>query len=197
MPLQGVSQRAFAKLDGCARPIVAKGLKSGALRVLDDGSIDPQLAGTNWRSGNYKPGQGGKLPPTARQLATQTTVVTTPPEPSRSDLEARARAQAGSTPLPPLEESVRGKEHYTHLLKKLEHDERRKLLISSRQAEVEFGRECAILRTRLRAIPSTIAPRLARISNPAVIHDTLLDYIDEVLNELADAPPLVPSGERA
>lgn len=50
--LQGVSIRAFAKLDGCSDALVRKGLKQGRLIAFDDGSVDPSLAKTPWREGN-------------------------------------------------------------------------------------------------------------------------------------------------
>ena len=45
----GISQREFAERDGCSPSLVRKRLKSGYLKALEDGSIDPDLVGSGWR----------------------------------------------------------------------------------------------------------------------------------------------------
>ncbi len=46
---KGVSQREFARLDGCSPTLVRQGLEKGKLIAFADGTIDPALAGTPWR----------------------------------------------------------------------------------------------------------------------------------------------------
>ena len=50
----GVSVREFARLDGCDEKLVRRAIKSGKLRVLDDGKLDPALAKTGWRRQNRR-----------------------------------------------------------------------------------------------------------------------------------------------
>lgn len=68
---QGVSIREFARRDGCSHTAVQDGVKRGALKPFEDGSLDPQLVGTGWRAGNYKLVRGGKPRTVKRQPATE------------------------------------------------------------------------------------------------------------------------------
>jgi hypothetical protein len=52
MALKGISQREFARRDGCSKTLVRRGLSQGRLIAFDDGSLDPALVGTPWRRGN-------------------------------------------------------------------------------------------------------------------------------------------------
>jgi hypothetical protein len=60
--MRGISQREFARRDGCDPKLVRRGLGQGKLIAFDDGSIDPELVGSPWRKGNFreKPGKPGK-----------------------------------------------------------------------------------------------------------------------------------------
>lgn len=49
---EGVSFRAFAKLDGCSEGLVRRGVRQGRLVPGPDGRLDPALAKTGWRKGN-------------------------------------------------------------------------------------------------------------------------------------------------
>jgi hypothetical protein len=52
MALKGISQREFARRDGCSKTLVRRGLSQGNLVAFEDGSIDPALVGSAWRRGN-------------------------------------------------------------------------------------------------------------------------------------------------
>ena len=71
LPRTGVSIREFARLDGCSHTAVQNALKSGRLKVSEDGTLDPALAGTTWRAGNYKIVRGGKPRAAKRQVASE------------------------------------------------------------------------------------------------------------------------------
>ena len=64
--------------------------------------------------------------------------------------------------------------------------QRRGELIEIDAAVREFGESLAIIRTRLLAIPSGHAARLARISRPAEMNEALYKIIVEVLEQLSD-----------
>lgn len=49
---EGISQREFARRDGCTPKTVRDRIAVGALQQLADGKIDPSLVGTNWRKRN-------------------------------------------------------------------------------------------------------------------------------------------------
>ena len=49
-----VSVREFARLDGCDEKLVRRAIKSGKLRLSEDGKLDPALAGTGWRKANRR-----------------------------------------------------------------------------------------------------------------------------------------------
>ena len=69
-----VGIRAFARLDGCSHTAVQNGVRTGALKLFEDGTLDAALAGSAWRSGNRKTRRGGKPTKLPRQ------VVETPPK---------------------------------------------------------------------------------------------------------------------
>jgi hypothetical protein len=52
--LEGISIREFARLDGCDEALVRRAVRKGYLPKLNDGSLDPNLAGTGWRFNNRK-----------------------------------------------------------------------------------------------------------------------------------------------
>lgn len=57
-PVEYVSVRAFAKLDGCSEKLVRNAINDGKLPVSADGKVDPSLAGTGWRKGNRRAAAG-------------------------------------------------------------------------------------------------------------------------------------------
>ncbi len=48
----GLSQREFARRDGCDGALVRRAIKAGKLKPFDDGTLDPALVGTGWRKTN-------------------------------------------------------------------------------------------------------------------------------------------------
>jgi len=53
---KGLSIREFARRDGCNEKLVRRKLTSGHLIAFEDGSLDPQLVGTDWRARVRTPG---------------------------------------------------------------------------------------------------------------------------------------------
>ena len=50
-----ISNREFARRDGCSETLVRKALRSGHLLAGADGKLDPRLVGTGWRRANREP----------------------------------------------------------------------------------------------------------------------------------------------
>ncbi|MEN2749242.1 hypothetical protein [Sphingomonas sp. T9W2] len=57
-PVNLVSAREFARLDGCNDKLVRNAIKAGKLPVSGDGKIDAALAGTGWRRQNRRTADG-------------------------------------------------------------------------------------------------------------------------------------------
>ncbi|WP_336974187.1 hypothetical protein [Sphingobium aromaticiconvertens] len=53
-PVEPVSVREFARLDGCDDKLVRRAIKSGKLPVLEGGKLDPALAKSGWRKQNRR-----------------------------------------------------------------------------------------------------------------------------------------------
>lgn len=53
-PIDHVSVREFARLDGCDEKLVRRAIKGGKLPVSADGKLDPALAGSGWRRQNRR-----------------------------------------------------------------------------------------------------------------------------------------------
>lgn len=66
-----ISQREFAKRDGCSPKLVRNAIKDGNLRTLPGGGMDGALVGTGWRRNNRRGGDRvGTVPTEARTVPT-------------------------------------------------------------------------------------------------------------------------------
>jgi len=71
-PVNLVSFREFARLDGCSDKLVRNAVKAGKLSVTADNRIDAALAGTGWRQQNRRAAEGadrGADPPSVSALS--------------------------------------------------------------------------------------------------------------------------------
>lgn len=94
MPI-GISQRAFAKLEGVSRTLVQRKINSGHLETYEDGSLNPKLVGTSWHG-----------------------------EAVEEQVQGRVVADAKASKIPSKAESEAKKGHYLALLRQLEYDEK-------------------------------------------------------------------------
>jgi hypothetical protein len=90
----GVSVRAFAKLDGCSHTLVSKAIRQGKLPVDGNGLLDPALAGTGWRRTNRVETASGNPKGVSTPVSTGVSEVATP---------ARKRGKAGAEAPTPLD----------------------------------------------------------------------------------------------
>jgi hypothetical protein len=72
-PVEYVSVRAFAKLDGCSDKLVRNAINDGKLPVSADGKVDPSLAGTGWRKGNRRAAAGADFGAQVPEKSARTT----------------------------------------------------------------------------------------------------------------------------
>lgn len=82
------------------------------------------------------------------------------------------------------------KERYAGLLNQLKYDQESGLVVAVADVAAIVGAQLATVRTKLIAIPSEHAPRIARLKTANEVQDALLEVIVEALSELtADAAP--------
>ena len=56
----GISQREFARREGCDPKLIQRAVKSGHLPTLSDGTLDPDLVGSGWRKRNRRGEDSGE-----------------------------------------------------------------------------------------------------------------------------------------
>ncbi len=128
---QGVSIREFARREGVSDTLVRKALKLNRLKAFDDGSIDPGLAGSNWRERNAK----GANP--ANQNANPTVRSSQGDEVDAVTLEEEAAQllESGGVATSDYAEALRRKENYLALLRQLEYEQKSGSLVDLEVAE--------------------------------------------------------------
>lgn len=94
-----------------------------------------------------------------------------------------------------LVEAERVKENYLALLRQLEYDQKAGVVVMVADATAKVGELLSGVRSNLRAIPSSIAPRLVHIKDPAIMQATLQDHIDDALRALCEDRPFSPAVE--
>jgi hypothetical protein len=174
-----LSFRAFAKLDRCSEALVRRAVKEKRLTPRADGLLDAALAGTAWRAGNLRTAPAHTEAPGAHSDSIAQSENDTP-----EDIAARITESA--TVIPPYAVSLARKEFFLAALREIEHDVAVRKVIPVAQVVEVFERHLADIKTRLRSIPSSEAPRLCRIRDPAVMQATLLDAIDDALRDLVE-----------
>ena len=113
MTPERVSQREFARLDGCSEKLVRLAVRDGRLTRDAAGKLDASLAGTAWRVGNV-----GRAP-AADPLRTVPTVGA-----DETPVQAAKRIAEAAGQVPAYADSLAKKEHYLALLRQLEYMQR-------------------------------------------------------------------------
>lgn len=186
MSALGISIREFARRDGCSDTLVRKAIKSGHLLAFDDGSLDPDHVGGDWRKTNRRGAN-----PDANQSANTVAESANRAEefaPAASDDESAAEVaeriiSSSGAPFS-LIEAERTKENYLALLKQLEYDIKSGAVVAVEDIARAVGEEYAKVRTKLLAIPAEQAPRLHRLKTVAEVQDVLMGCIVEALEAL-------------
>lgn len=170
---QGISISEFARRDGCDRKVVYRAIERGTLIPFADKTLPPELVGTGWRQGNrdLRPGE------TPQEAATR--LMGVPGEAvDMGDPSTWSRSY-----------SEQVKEAYLALLRKMEFDHRSGRLVHVETVAAQVATEYSRVRSRLLAIPTTIAPRLAGIDRPTEIADLIQAEIVGALEALTMDDP--------
>jgi hypothetical protein len=185
-PMDFISYRAFAKLDGISESLVRRAVKEQRLPVGPDGGIDAALAGTAWRQGNIskaaRTGSDG-----AHNDAHSAHVEVLAGETIE---DAAARLTDSARVIPPYAESMARKEFFLANLRQLEYDQKVGLVVAVADVVGVVSAQLATVRTKLLAIPSGCAPQVHRAKTVPEVDSILSEAIREALEELvADAAP--------
>lgn len=159
----GISVREFARRDGCSHTLVNRAIKEGHLRKFEDGSLDPSLAGTGWRSSNRR-AVGAE---TIEQLA--------------------ERAIAEAVVIPSIADSEAKKEYYLAELRRLEYDVKSGYVAPVSEQIALVTAAFSRVRQRLLALAAEAAPALHRCKTPAEVEAEVRRRVVEALEELAGA----------
>src|SRR4051812_42399940 len=89
----GISAREFARRDGCAHTLVNRAVKSGHLKKLADGTLDPAFVGTGWREENRRSGNGVSTGPIPQRVEARLLDIGEDPV----DAAARIMRESGAT----------------------------------------------------------------------------------------------------
>ena len=106
--------------------------------------------------------------------------------PDESAAEAAERIVAATGAFATKAEAERVKESYLAHLRRLEYDEKVGKVVRAEDVAEIHGQSCARIRTRLLAIPAEQAPRLARITDAAIMNAELSRIITQALVDLSD-----------
>lgn len=182
MSALGISIREFAKRSGLDDKQVRRGIESGRLSKLEDGTLDPALVETEWR----KPAR--TRADNASDVRTPMSAPEEPPAVSARDAETPAQAAEriiteNGAPYTVVE-AERIKENYIALLRQLEYDIKSGAVVSVADVVKAISEQFAQVRTRLLAIPAEQAPRLHRLKTVAEVQDDLMSIIVEALEGL-------------
>lgn len=164
--LQGITQSEFARRDGCSPSYVQRAVNTKILPTFIDGSLDPNLVGTGWRSENQK-----KI---ERKRAMENG-----PEsmPSGLDIEGglldtKSAEQIQAT--------------YKALKEKRLHDHAIGLVVMVEDSVKEVATAFAKVRTKMLAIAPEHAAQIAILSTPALVKDYLERQITRALEALVE-----------
>lgn len=185
--MSGISIREFARREGCSDTAVRKAIAQERLKTQPDGTLDETLVGTAWR--RDKKSTGAELERSVKPKVKKSETLPETPDAEQlqdeSDLTAQAAKLFGKDlNLQSYMEATRMKENYLALLRQLEYDLKAKTVVPVEDVAREVGKRYATVRSKLLAIPTNIAPRLARLKAAAEIEDALRARITWALEEL-------------
>lgn len=168
---EGISIREFARRDGCDESIVRRKLKSGHLEQFGDGSLDPDLVGTDWRK-RVRTGVG-----TAGKNAAAARKEQKVKEPEREfTLDGRSVFSKS--------EAERIKENCLALMRRLDLDKAIAAVVEIDDVVMAVVAEYALVRNKLLNIASKIAPRAAALRSAEEVKALIDGEIAQTLEEL-------------
>jgi hypothetical protein len=190
IPQLGIAIREFARRSNLDDKQVRRGIESGRLIPLADGTLKPSDVVTPWRKAVRHRADKSKsvrseVSAPTKPAATVRSNETPEAAAERIVLEAGARMSIG--------EAETLKENYLALLRQLEYDVKSAAVVSVADVAKAVGAQFAQVRTKMLAIPAEQAPQVHRLKTVAEVQDFLMSIIVEALEGLTrDGPTAAP-----
>jgi hypothetical protein len=178
-----LSVREFARRASCDEKQVRRALEKGMLEKGKDGKLSADDVGGQWR----KPNRRGVVR-IARTGADKAR--TSAPTSGRADMrdgetpQEAAERIIGERPLLALDEALRLKENYLARHQQLSYDLKAGTVVIASEVARVVGAEYATVRTRVLAIPSSLAPAVHRAATVTEVEDLLMAAVTEALEGL-------------
>jgi len=180
---KGLSIREFARRDGCNEKLVRRKLTSGHLIAFEDGSLDPQLVGTDWRARVRTPGADSADSP---QVSAPSVRIEDDDPESIGDLAERILHDALSDGQPLLSKAgaEQLKENYIALLRQLQYDRESGAVAEIEEITTAVAAEYQLVKNRLFNIGARVAPRCAMLKSAEEIKALIDGEVTLALQEL-------------
>lgn len=181
MTVAGISNREFSRRENCSETLVRKAKIAGNLPSLPDGKLDPALVGTAWRPGANSAHHGSQ---SAHPAPVANPAVRAEPDETLEQAAERLTPQL-LTQFKTKADAEVVKETYLALLRKLEYDEKSGEVVKVSDVARIVGAQLARVRSKLMAIPSSVAPMAALIKSPEEVRALIERAVAHALEELA------------
>lgn len=184
---QGISIREFARRDGVSDTLVRKALKLNRLAAFEDGSLNPELVGSNWREGNAKSANSAN--PVVRTSPKGSRAANPSPVDSETLEEEAARLlESGGEASHAYAEALRRKENYLALLRQLEYENKSGSLVELEVAEKILFEQARASRDAWLNWPTRVGPLLAAdlgLEADRVV-GALTEYVHKHISQLGE-----------
>ena len=177
--LQRITVTEFARRVGCDPKQVRRWISAGKLSKDGAGGLDAAVVPA-WRS-MHAAGKSKSDRRSSKGSRTKPGHSSDIPDTSPEQLAAEALL-AGTGVC--FEEARRLREFYSMKLLQYEYDLKAGAVVAAADVAQILGAECAKVRTKLLAVPSTWAPRVHRCKSVAEVQDAMHEAIHEALTEL-------------
>lgn len=178
MSSERLSFRAYARRRGVTHAAVSKAVTEGRITAGTDKEtgkryIDPAVADPQWEASTDQAKQAGSAAVATKKRESDVMV---------GDLEEGEEGPATSTYM--LNRSRR--EHFQARITEINYLERAGQVVSADAVKKQAFRAARLAREALLGIPDRLAPELAGVSEPKVIHKRLTEEITRALEAIAN-----------
>ena len=184
---QGISIREFARRESVSDTLVRKALKLNRLAAFEDGSLNPELVGSNWREGNAKGANSAnpvvRTPPKGSHAANPS-----PVDSETLEEEAARLLESSGEASHAYAEALRRKENYLALLRQLEYENKSGSLVELEVAEKILFEQARASRDAWLNWPTRVGPLLAAdlgLEADRVV-GALTEYVHKHISQLGE-----------
>ena len=184
---QGISIREFARRDGVSDTLVRKALQLNRLAAFEDGSLNPELVGSNWREGNAK-GANSANPVVRTSPKGSRAANPSPVDGETLEEEAARLLESGGEAGHAYAEALRRKENYLALLRQLEYENKSGSLVELEVAEKILFEQARASRDAWLNWPTRVGPLLAAdlgLEADRVV-GALTEYVHKHISQLGE-----------